>query len=95
MDFIKKIILANNADMRMTIDTSHVVSKVYELFIQELSFRAWKCAMSHGHSMILESDITDAVASTNSYNFLNIVLHNHGDPCSTSMVQASTSNITP
>jgi nuclear transcription factor Y, gamma len=95
MDFIEKIILAENADMRMTIDTPPVMSKVYELFIQELSFRAWKCAMSHGRNIILESDITEAVASTNSYNFLNGVLHNHGEPCSTSMVQASTSNITP
>ncbi|TVU30259.1 hypothetical protein EJB05_21869 [Eragrostis curvula] len=95
MACLEKIIHTDMDNMKMSSDTPLVLTKVCELFIQELSFLAWKCAKSHDRCDILESDITQAVASNESYSFLNNVLPKHGEPCMTSMDQASTSNITP
>ncbi|TVU30263.1 hypothetical protein EJB05_21873 [Eragrostis curvula] len=95
MSCLEKIIHTKMDNMKMSSDTPPVLTKVCELFIQELSFLAWKCAKSHDRCDILESDITEAVASNEPYSFLNDVLLKNGEPSMTSMVQGSTSNTTP
>ncbi|CAD6246815.1 unnamed protein product [Miscanthus lutarioriparius] len=44
---------------------------------KELSVHAWACASSHNRSTILDSDIAEAIASIESYDFLNDVLCAH------------------
>jgi nuclear transcription factor Y gamma len=75
---IEEIIRANLGSVMTSSDTPPYVTKLCELFIQELAIRAWMCASSHGRYTILESDITEAINSTKPYSFLNGVLPRHG-----------------
>jgi len=74
---IEEIIRANLGTVMTSSDTPPFVTKLCELFIQELAIRAWMCASSHGRFTILESDITKAINSTKPYIFLNGVLQRH------------------
>ncbi|KAL6897342.1 hypothetical protein ACP4OV_007038 [Aristida adscensionis] len=72
----------NNAEcggIIMSPDTPPFLAKLYELFTQELYVRAWICAKSHDRCIILESDIVETLASTESYGFLRDMLHRHMD----------------
>lgn len=75
---IEEIIRANLGSVMTSSDTPPFVTKLCELFIQELAIRAWMCASSHGRFTILESDIIEAINSTKPYIFLNGVLQRHG-----------------
>ncbi|OEL20003.1 hypothetical protein BAE44_0018971 [Dichanthelium oligosanthes] len=77
MTRVKKVICAEKGKMMMTFDTPSFLTKACEIFVQELSFRAWMCANSHHRNIILDSDIAEAIASIESYDFLNDVLHTH------------------
>uniref|UniRef100_A0ACD5WT18 Uncharacterized protein n=1 Tax=Avena sativa TaxID=4498 RepID=A0ACD5WT18_AVESA len=63
--------------MMISADTPAFLSKLCELFVQELAVRAWACAESHNRRIILDSDIAEAVAYTESYDFLIPVLLQH------------------
>jgi len=84
--YLKKVICAEKGKMMMTSDTPTFLTKACEVFVQELSVHAWVCASSHNRSTILDSDIAEAIASIESYDFLNDVLRAHlekykFDPC--------------
>jgi len=86
MTCLKKVICAEKGKMMMTSDTPTFLTKACEIFVQELSVRSWVCASSHNRSTILDSDIAEAIASIESYDFLNDVLCAHlekykFDPC--------------
>ncbi|CAN6335792.1 unnamed protein product [Urochloa humidicola] len=72
---LKKVVNAKKGKIMMRTDSPSFLTKACELFVQELSFRAWMCATSHGRRIILDSDIAEAIASSKSYGFLNNVLH--------------------
>ncbi|KAK3128938.1 hypothetical protein QOZ80_6BG0468520 [Eleusine coracana subsp. coracana] len=72
---IKKVICAEKGTMMMSWDTPSFVTKACETFVQELAFRAWMCAESHQRHVILDSDIAEAISSTESYDFLKDILH--------------------
>ncbi|KAM0886270.1 hypothetical protein ACQ4PT_029809 [Festuca glaucescens] len=78
---LKKVIIrATEEDedgMMISADTPAFLSKLCELFVQELAVRAWACARSHNRRIILGADIAEAVASTESYDFLLPVLLDH------------------
>uniref|UniRef100_A0A0D9WPM1 Core Histone H2A/H2B/H3 domain-containing protein n=1 Tax=Leersia perrieri TaxID=77586 RepID=A0A0D9WPM1_9ORYZ len=74
---LKKIVSSQKGNMMMTFDMPAFLSKMCELFVQELAIRAWACAQSYNRCIILETDIAQAVASTESYDFLVDVLHKH------------------
>ncbi|KAF2950018.1 uncharacterized protein [Oryza sativa Japonica Group] len=100
---LKKIVSSQKGNMMMTFDMPAFLSKMCELFVQELAARAWACAQSHNRCIILDMDIAEAVASTESYDFLVDILHNHSvkqksTPCSSTkrcrlVDQPSTSHI--
>ncbi|CAD6268356.1 unnamed protein product [Miscanthus lutarioriparius] len=77
MTCLKKVICAEKGKMMMTSDTPTFLTKACEIFVQELSVRSWVCASSHNRSTILDSDIAEAIASIESYDFLNDVLCAH------------------
>ncbi|RLN30337.1 hypothetical protein C2845_PM05G07580 [Panicum miliaceum] len=77
MTRLRKVICAEKGKMMMTFDTPSFLTKACEIFVQELSFHAWMRAKFHHRSIILDSDIAEAIGSTNSYDFLNDVLHAH------------------
>ncbi|CAN6356446.1 unnamed protein product [Urochloa humidicola] len=77
MTRVKKVICNEKGKMMMTFDTPSFLTKACEIFVQEIAFRAWMCANSHNRSIILDSDIAEAIASTQSYDFLNDVLNAH------------------
>ena len=86
MTCLKKVLCAEKGKMMMTSDTPTFMTKACEISVQELSVRAWMCACSHNRSIILDSDIAEAIASIESYDFLNGVLCTHlekykSDPC--------------
>ncbi|CAM0910577.1 unnamed protein product [Alopecurus aequalis] len=75
---LKKVIIRAEEDgMMISADTPAFLSKLCELFVQELAVRAWACAESHNRHIILDSDIAEAVASTESYDFLAPLLLQH------------------
>uniref|UniRef100_A0A0E0JI66 Core Histone H2A/H2B/H3 domain-containing protein n=1 Tax=Oryza punctata TaxID=4537 RepID=A0A0E0JI66_ORYPU len=85
---LKKVASSQKGNMMMTFDMPAFLSKMCELFVQELAVRAWACAQSHNRCIILDTDIAEAIASTESYDFLVDILHNHrvkqkSTPCST------------
>ncbi|TVU49869.1 hypothetical protein EJB05_01208, partial [Eragrostis curvula] len=87
MTRMKKLICAEKGDMMMTFDTPSFLTKACEIFVQELAFHSWMCAESHHPSIILESDIAEAIATTESYDFLKDILHAYqmeksSTPCS-------------
>ncbi|CAN6326090.1 unnamed protein product [Urochloa humidicola] len=71
---LRKVINAKKGKIMMRTDSPSFLTKACELFVQELSFRAWMCANSHGRRIILGSDIAEAIASINSHDFLNNIL---------------------
>ena len=71
MAWLKKVICAEKGKMMMMLDTPTFMTKACEISVQELSVRAWMCACSHNRSIILDSDIAEAIASIESYDFLN------------------------
>ncbi|CAN6329367.1 unnamed protein product [Urochloa humidicola] len=77
MTRVKKVICNEKGKMMMTFDTPSFLTKACEIFVQEIAFRAWMCANSHHRRIILDSDIAEAIASTQSYDFLNDVLNAH------------------
>ncbi|PVH61536.1 hypothetical protein PAHAL_3G056500 [Panicum hallii] len=77
MTHLRKVICAEKGKMMMTFDTPSFLTKACEIFVQELSFRAWMRAKSHQRSIILDSDIAESILSIDSYDFLNDVLHTH------------------
>lgn len=79
MTRIKKVICDEKGKMMMTFDTPSFLTKACEIFVQEIAFRSWMCANSNQRSIILDSDITEAIASTQSYDFLNDFLNAHQD----------------
>ncbi|KAL6846921.1 hypothetical protein ACP4OV_022774 [Aristida adscensionis] len=81
MTRLKKVICAEKGSMMMTFDTPSFLTKACEIFVQELAFRAWRCADSHHRCIILDSDIAKAIASIGSYNFLNDVLRAYWEEC--------------
>ncbi|OEL19614.1 hypothetical protein BAE44_0019367 [Dichanthelium oligosanthes] len=62
----------------MSSDTPPVLTKLLDIFIQELTVRASMCATSHDRSTILEPNIYEVINSHESYVFLNDVLPRHG-----------------
>jgi nuclear transcription factor Y, gamma len=72
---LRKLIGAEKGNMMMTFDTPSFVTKACEIFVQELSFRASMCASSHHRSIILDADVAEAIATTESYDFLKDTLH--------------------
>uniref|UniRef100_A0A0D9YAX6 Core Histone H2A/H2B/H3 domain-containing protein n=1 Tax=Oryza glumipatula TaxID=40148 RepID=A0A0D9YAX6_9ORYZ len=85
---LKKIVSSQKGNMMMTFDMPAFLSKMCELFVQELAVRAWASAQSHNRCIILDTDIAKAIASTESYDFLVDILRNHrvkhkSSPCST------------
>jgi nuclear transcription factor Y gamma len=86
MTSLKKVICAEKGKMVMTSDIPTFMTKACEIFVQELSIRAWMCACSHNRSIILDSNIAKEIASIKSYDFLNDVLCTHlekykSNPC--------------
>ena len=65
---LKKIVSSQKGNMMMTFDMPTFLSKMCELFVQELAVHAWACAQSHNRCIILDMDIAEAVASTESYD---------------------------
>ncbi|KAJ1265181.1 hypothetical protein BS78_08G059900 [Paspalum vaginatum] len=61
---LKNIICAKKVKMMMTFDMPSFLTKVCEIFVQELSFCAWMCANSHYHRIIQHFDIAEAIAYT-------------------------------
>ncbi|KAF8658043.1 hypothetical protein HU200_059507 [Digitaria exilis] len=74
---LKKVLCTEKGKMMMKFDTPSYLTKACEIFVQELSFRAWICANSHHRKIILDSDIAEAIASIESYDFLNDVIRTH------------------
>ncbi|KAM3191759.1 hypothetical protein ACQJBY_069166 [Aegilops geniculata] len=74
---LKRLIRAEEDGMMIAADTPAYLAKLCELFVQELAVRAWACAQSHHRRIILESDIAEAAAYTESYDFLATVLLEH------------------
>jgi nuclear transcription factor Y, gamma len=66
---------AEKGNMQMTFDTPSFMTKACEIFVQELAFRAWMRASSHHRSVILDTDIAEAIATTESCDFLKDILH--------------------
>ncbi|KAJ1265677.1 hypothetical protein BS78_08G094100 [Paspalum vaginatum] len=86
MTRLRKLICAEKGKMMMSFDTPSFLTKVSEIFVQEITFRAWMCAMSHNRGIIVDSDIAEAIASTQSYDFLKDVLldnqeEHKSEPC--------------
>ncbi|VAI76874.1 unnamed protein product [Triticum turgidum subsp. durum] len=77
MSRLKRLIRAEEDGMMIAADTPAYLAKLCELFVQELALRAWACAQSHHRRIILESDIAEAIAFTESYDFLATVLLEH------------------
>jgi len=77
MTRLRKVICAEKGKMMMTFDTPSFLTKACEIFVQELSFHAWMRAKSHHRSIILDSDIAEAIYSINFYDFLNDILHTY------------------
>ncbi|CAL4898789.1 unnamed protein product [Urochloa decumbens] len=77
MTRVKKVICDGKGKMMMTFDTPSFLTKACEIFVQEIAFRAWMCANSHHRSIILDSDIAEAISSTQTYDFLNDILNAH------------------
>jgi nuclear transcription factor Y, gamma len=75
MTRLRKIMGAEKGNMLMTFDTPSFLTKACEIFVQELAFRAWMRASSHQSSVILDTDIAEAIATTESYDFLKGILH--------------------
>ncbi|CAO2141324.1 unnamed protein product [Urochloa humidicola] len=75
VSYVAKIIRDNQGSFMMSSETPPCVTKVLEIFIQELTVRAWMCAKSHDRSStILESDIYEAINSSESHAFLKDLL---------------------
>ncbi|KAB8112299.1 hypothetical protein EE612_050462 [Oryza sativa] len=74
---VKNIIHAKEGGMMLSADTPAFVTKLCELFVQELILRAWVCANSHNREIILGTDIAEAITTTESYHFLANVVHGH------------------
>uniref|UniRef100_A0ACD6A0G4 Uncharacterized protein n=2 Tax=Avena sativa TaxID=4498 RepID=A0ACD6A0G4_AVESA len=77
---LRKVIRATEEEedgMMISADTPAFLSKLCEIFVQELAVRAWACAESHNRRIILDSDIAEAVESTEYYDFLIPVLLQH------------------
>ncbi|RCV37725.1 hypothetical protein SETIT_8G085800v2 [Setaria italica] len=92
MSYVAKIIRDNQGSLMISSETPSCLTKVLEIFIQELTLRAWMCAKSHDRSStILESDIYEAINSKESYVFLNDVLQR----LETNHTQASMSSNAP
>ncbi|KAJ1265680.1 hypothetical protein BS78_08G094200 [Paspalum vaginatum] len=86
MTRLRKLICAEKGKMMMSFDTPSFLTKACEIFVQEITFRAWMCAMSHNRGIIVDSDIAEAIASTQSYDFLKDVLldnqeEHNSEPC--------------
>jgi nuclear transcription factor Y gamma len=79
MTRIKRVICNEKGKMMMAFDTPSFLTKACEIFVQEIALRAWISANSQQRNIILESDIAEAIASTESYDFLNDVLNAHQD----------------
>jgi nuclear transcription factor Y gamma len=79
MSCVEKIIRDKQGSFMVSPETPSFMTKGLEIFIQELSVRAWICAKSHDRpNTILESDIYEAINSRESYVFLNDVLQRPG-----------------
>uniref|UniRef100_A0A0E0M687 Core Histone H2A/H2B/H3 domain-containing protein n=1 Tax=Oryza punctata TaxID=4537 RepID=A0A0E0M687_ORYPU len=74
---VKNVIRAKQDDMMLSADTPAFVTKLCELFVQELILRAWVCANSHNREIILGTDIAEAITTTESYHFLAKVVRDH------------------
>ncbi|KAG8046238.1 hypothetical protein GUJ93_ZPchr0008g11526 [Zizania palustris] len=74
---LKKLVSSQKGKMMMTFDMPAFLSKLCELFVQELAVRAWACAQSHSRCIILDTDIAEAIAATESYDFLVDIVHSH------------------
>ncbi|RLN01161.1 hypothetical protein C2845_PM06G12790 [Panicum miliaceum] len=75
MSRLKKVVCAKKGKIMMRFDTPTFLTKACEIFVQELSFRAWMCANSHQRKIILDLDIAEAITSIKSFGFLNDILH--------------------
>ncbi|KAF8711446.1 hypothetical protein HU200_029481 [Digitaria exilis] len=93
MSYVAEIIRDYQGSFMMSSDTPQVLTKLVEIFTQELTVRASMCAKSHERTAILESsDIYEAINSVESYVFLNDVLQrpraNHDQaPMSSNVLQ--------
>ncbi|KAG8088189.1 hypothetical protein GUJ93_ZPchr0010g8426 [Zizania palustris] len=63
--------------LEITVETQVFVAKLYELFVQELALRAWVCAQSRNRSIILDTDIAEAITTMPSFRFLRGVVRRH------------------
>ncbi|XP_047051633.1 nuclear transcription factor Y subunit C-9-like [Lolium rigidum] len=83
---LKKVIVRATEDdedgMMISADTPAFLSKLCELFVQELAVRSWACARSHNRRIILGADIAEAVAATEDGNTFE------GDNSAAEMVRA-------
>uniref|UniRef100_A0A0D9VWF7 Core Histone H2A/H2B/H3 domain-containing protein n=1 Tax=Leersia perrieri TaxID=77586 RepID=A0A0D9VWF7_9ORYZ len=77
VESVKNIIHAEEEGMMLSDDTPTFVTKLCELFVQELILRAWVCANSQNRDTILDIDIAQAIATTKSFHFLSNVVSSH------------------
>ncbi|RLN29905.1 hypothetical protein C2845_PM05G07570 [Panicum miliaceum] len=90
MSRLKKIVCAKKGKTMMRFDAPTFLTKACEIFVQELSFRAWMCANSHQRKIMLDLDIVEAITSIKSYGFLNHILHtDHEEHNSTPLLKST------
>uniref|UniRef100_A0A0D9XIG6 Transcription factor CBF/NF-Y/archaeal histone domain-containing protein n=1 Tax=Leersia perrieri TaxID=77586 RepID=A0A0D9XIG6_9ORYZ len=74
---LRNVIRARANGMLISADLPVFVTKLCELFIQELTLRAWVFAQSQNRNILLDIDIVNAIVNTESYHFLADVVRRH------------------
>uniref|UniRef100_A0A0D9VJD9 Transcription factor CBF/NF-Y/archaeal histone domain-containing protein n=1 Tax=Leersia perrieri TaxID=77586 RepID=A0A0D9VJD9_9ORYZ len=74
---VRNIIRGRANGMLISANLPAFVTKLCELFIQELTLRAWVFAQSQNRNILLDIDIVKAIADTESYHFLADVVRRH------------------
>ncbi|XP_010482362.1 PREDICTED: nuclear transcription factor Y subunit C-6-like [Camelina sativa] len=77
---IKKIMKADPDVHMVSADAPVLFAKACEMFIMDLTSRSWRHAEENKHHTLQKSDISAAVASTYTYDFLLDVVPKDVDP---------------
>ncbi|XP_028547600.1 nuclear transcription factor Y subunit C-6-like, partial [Dendrobium catenatum] len=81
---IKKIMKADRKDVRMiAAEAPIVLTRACEMFIFELTRRAWAHAVQNKRRILQKNDIAAVLARTNMYDFLAESMEDIGGPSST------------
>ena len=75
---IKKIMTTYDK-IRVPLDTLLVFARACRMFVGELTVRSWFHALQEGRNELLRSDVADAVASTELFDFLVNVMRREDD----------------